>query len=192
MLGSPTKSQIKPRPSLNWVKSRIEELGYAPLSSRFSLLALRDASRPFNQWSDWIGCVVSGQLMWLFQGTTLPGRFYMVSKLLNPKGCAILLPGQYLGVYRLGLHKGKSPAFVQCGEFQVARDWNRNEVYDFTRIEEASSIGLNIHTTTGLFPVVNKFSAGCLVVQRPWEFKQLLDLAECSKQDFFDLTLMEF
>jgi hypothetical protein len=186
-------------PSYGWVASEFERLGYSQRVRyrELNLIAIRMHPYGFNQWNDYIGAFwYENHLPYfkVFRGTTLPGRYYLVDKLLNPKGCAILLPGQYPNSYKMGKHKG-TPAIVQDGAIKISRDANRDQVYDFTNPQQASNIGLNIHTTRGIFPFVNKYSAGCLVVRDPVEFGWLLNLAEESEGRWggkFDLTLLEF
>jgi hypothetical protein len=38
--------------------------------------------------------------------TTDPGKHYMEKKLLNPNGCAIMVPGHYPGLWAIGMHNG--------------------------------------------------------------------------------------
>ena len=69
---------------------------------------------------DEFGCTMT--TFWKFNGewnfrqwpwTTLPGSTYLQHRLLNRKGCAILVPGQYKSTYALDLHNGKYEALCQ-------------------------------------------------------------------------------
>lgn len=63
----------------------------------------------------------------------------------NPLGTAIVLPGQYPGLWKSGLHKGQYSALVQNTPVTVIRDFNGNgildynvpKVYDHTKIYRA-------------------------------------------------------
>ncbi len=63
-----------------------------------------------NKYNDWIYCFYkdeSGKQKFLCcPATTDPGLYYLRFPSYK-KGTAILAPGQYLGCWRLGLHKGK-------------------------------------------------------------------------------------
>ena len=55
----------------------------------------------------------------VFECTTQPGISYMGKTMGNVKGTAILVPGQYRGAYKIGLHKGKYKALVQAKPVKV-------------------------------------------------------------------------
>lgn len=129
--------------------------------------------------------------------TTDPGLHYM-KNLLNPKGCAFLKPGQYLGSHRLGRHRGQYKALVQVKPMDFWRvkvgkdgkpDWKN-------ATSERSIIGANIHRMMELLVAlsVGKFSAGCQVAAIPWEFACLLHLVDMQvamlKTDVVSYTLI--
>ena len=112
--------------------------------------------------------------------TTDPGRHYLQNP-INHKGCAILAPGQYLGSHRIGRHQGKYKALVQVKPVIVYRDYNRDGVMNFDRVlEDTGLFGINIHraSETNISPAVDKWSAGCQVVQNPIDFLYLLSLVD--------------
>jgi hypothetical protein len=53
-----------------------------------------------------------------------------MANLLNPKGAAILVPGQYCGSHAIGLHQGKYRALRQVKPLPVYRDSNKDMNYD--------------------------------------------------------------
>lgn len=108
-----------------------------------------------------------------FKLTTLPGAHYL-SNLLNPKGTAILAPGQYR--YKLGSHRGK-PALVQAAPVTVYRDKNRDQNFDLVD-PETGYFGINIHRAGRFSHFVNSWSAGCQVFQREDDFEFFLNLCE--------------
>lgn len=109
-----------------------------------------------------------GYLLEIFKITTNPGLPYFL-KPMNPKGAAIIVPGQYINVWKLGLHQGKYKALVQVGNFKVYRDNNKDSKMDFDEksIEEGNNFGLNCHKGSVSFisKLINKNSAGCQVHQ---------------------------
>jgi hypothetical protein len=136
-------------------------------------------------------------LFWKFQGkwthhswpiTTFPGSRYLIEKLLNPKGAAILAPGQYLGVYALDIHNGKYRAVCQRnGPVNVFRDGDRDRVFDMDpRTVQNGSFGMNLHayTTpssgnkTSFASRVYAASAGCQVFQRMADFLEFRTYCE--------------
>ena len=130
-------------------------------------------------------------VFWKFRGrwthlrwpiTTFPGSRYLVEKLLNPAGAAILVPGQYAGVYKVDLHGGKYRALCQRnGSVRVYRDGDRDRQFDLKpETIQKGSFGINIHSpiTPGsegyVASRVYAASAGCQVFQRVADFKELM------------------
>ena len=108
--------------------------------------------------------------------TTDPGKYYMVNELLNEKGCAILVEGQYVNVYQIGLHQGKYPALVQRGTVKLYRDSDKDTVYDFENIESSLSSGINIHKAGKDSLEINNWSGGCQVFKREADFNEFMSI----------------
>ena len=116
----------------------------------------------------------------LYQITTDPGQSYM-AKPCNPKGTAILVPGQYKGAYKIGIHRGKYRALCQKKPVKVYRDNNKNAIYDYdpNNLEEGM-FGINIHKAGKTSKRVDTWSAGCQVFSSETEFKAFMNF--CQKQ----------
>jgi len=116
--------------------------------------------------------------------TTDPG-LSSLKKLINPKGTAILVPGQYK--YLLGTHRGKYTAFNQAEPVAVFRDKNKDNIHDFSNID-TGYFGINIHRAGSVIPkYVSGWSAGCQVVQKKDDFDKLIFLALAHKKLFGNL-----
>lgn len=141
----------------------------------------------------WIGPKGTWQVV-RYPATTLPGRYYLVDRLLNRKGCAILMPGQYVSSYAIGLHKGKSEALVQRKAVTVYRDGNRDSEFDYG-YTEAGFFGMNIHgATNGVVPQVGKYSAGCQVIQSGQDYAQFRAICRLGSKHWgnsFTYTLID-
>ena len=129
--------------------------------------------------------------------TTEPGLYYMTKGQMNPKGTAILVPGQYRGCWQLGLHKGKYKALVQRKDIKVYRDGNKDDIYDMspTKIDKGI-FGVNIHRSNEFVKstYINNYSAGCQVFADPHDFKRFIALCEKQKQLYgntFTYTLLD-
>jgi hypothetical protein len=115
------------------------------------------------------------------QCTTLAGIHWLENP-LNPKGCAILKPGQYRGVWKLDYHQGKYKALCQRGgNVKVYRDGDKDVEYDM--LEESvqeGMFGINIHRAHSKLELekVGKFSAGCQVIQDPDEWAVFMAVCE--------------
>lgn len=115
--------------------------------------------------------------------TTEPGDYYMRKKLGNPKGTAILVPGQYRGCWELGKHNGKYKALVQRKPVKVYRDGNKDDKYDLDpHKSDVGIFGINIHRSNEGFVrgTVDMYSAGCQVFSDPNDFNRFI--AICEKQ----------
>ena len=130
--------------------------------------------------------------------TTLPGETYMVNRLLNPAGCAILCGGQYRGTYGIARHRGQYEALCQIGgPVPVYRDGNRDRVFDLKPSTIISGwFGINIHNSRDnrVTLRVGSHSAGCQVFadDRDFEtFMRLCRLARAAWGNSFTYTLLD-
>lgn len=132
----------------------------------------------------------------VFECTTQPGISYMGKTMGNIKGTAILVPGQYRGAYKIGLHKGKYKALVQAKPVKVYRDNDKDNEYDYnpTTIDEGY-FGINIHKAGTASVIVNNWSAGCTVLAKEEDFKSLMYLAKKQVEhglgEMFTYTLLK-
>lgn len=124
--------------------------------------------------------------------TTDPGHFYIKEKLLNKNGCAIVKPGQYEGLYKIGKHRKKYPALVQVGEVTVYRDADKDELID-KGTEDTGVFGINMHHAYKS-KTIDANSAGCQVHQDQVQLNYILRLCELSAEVYgetFTYTLLE-
>lgn len=133
-----------------------------------------------------------------FDATTDPGSHWE-QNLLNKKGVAILVPGQYRGSHIIGLHQGRYKALRQFKPLKVYRDRDRDGVYDMLveSIDEGL-YGINIHRATsiedGKSIQVDKWSAGCQVIASNRDFKTFMKIVDRSAKiygNIFTYTLIE-
>lgn len=115
--------------------------------------------------------------------TTEPGSKLMRNP-SNSKGTAILVPGQYRGVYKIDLHRGKYKALCQRnGSVKVYRDKNRDNVYDCdVNTIDKGWFGINIHRSNETYTrtTIDGYSAGCQVFNNPKDFSEFMKLVEKS------------
>jgi hypothetical protein len=129
--------------------------------------------------------------------TTEPGIYYQSIKLLNPKGCAVIKPGQYIGSYCLGFHKNEDhKALVQTGgKITIWRDNDKDGMAENLGVEESGFFGCNIHGAKRLTKTdkIGAYSAGCQVFY-DWndkeEFIRLCELFKNSNGGKFSYTLI--
>lgn len=121
--------------------------------------------------------------MFIYEATTDPSDFYLL-KPMNNKGTAIVVPNQYKGLWKIGLHKGKYKALVQATKINVFRDNNKDDIADVMSSHFTSSplyrgneINPKLHIDTGYFGInchhagniisdfIGLYSAGCQVMK---------------------------
>ena len=92
----------------------------------------------------------------------------------------------------MGLHKGKYRALTQAKPITVWRDADKDSIAEEQGKEDTGIFGINIHRANELVASKNidKWSAGCQVLNDPKQFRELLDKCEASKKKYFTYTLL--
>lgn len=184
------------------VLDRIESLGYAVFDGGpydLNLFGIRSKHRTANEFDDMIGCAYLDGKTWRVQywpATTDPGTLNGELATKNPKGAAILAPGQYRGAYEIGLHGStKYKALVQRGApVTVYRDATGDTRLDFDPATlETGYFGINIHASSSHPYDDNKessqvggWSEGCQVHATSAGFRSMMSL--CDKQQEYHPT----
>ena len=149
-----------------------------------NLVGIRSPARRAGRFDDDYAIMWKHKGIWhleVFEATTDPG-IHFLNRLLNPKGCAILVPGQYRGAYCLDHHRGRYVALCQrLGPVKVYRDGNKDKVLDMepeTIME--GRFGINHHHRGGEWmdkvDEIRNASAGCQVFRRQSDFYRALTL----------------
>ena len=133
-----------------------------------------------------------------WQATTDPGKYWLKNP-INPKGTAVLAPGQYRGTWQIGKHQGKYEALVQRKPVKVYRDNSKDEVIDYNNIStmvDEGYFGINIHRSNPYDQsyAINKWSAGCQVFKKVDDYKEFMKLCNDSAKIYgnsFTYTLIE-
>lgn len=101
----------------------------------------------------------------LFEGTTDPSDIILKNP-ENVNGTAIVVPGQYKGLWSFGFHKGKQDhkALVQVNPITVYRDNDKDVALDTNVKTETGLFGINMHHgSTSSSDSIGMWSAGCQV-----------------------------
>jgi hypothetical protein len=166
----------------------IKGAGYATFEGEtpydLNLFGVRTADATVNVFNDWVGCAYrDANLVWnckSWRATTDPGLYWLENP-SNVNGTAVLVPGQYRGVYKRDFHSGKYLALCQRnGPVNVWRDDDRDGVIDPDKSQVYSGMfGINIHhaSYSGTSTQVNKWSAGCQVIANISDFNRLMELS---------------
>ena len=126
--------------------------------------------------------------------TTDPGT-KAVKEYHNPNGVARVVPGQYRGMWAVGLHQGKYEAMRQVKPVKVYRDKNKDMTFNETVIQEGI-FGINGHRSspTSESTYVENWSEGCQVFKRIKDFNEFMGLINKAKAihgNAFTYTLLE-
>ena len=168
-----------------------------------NIVGIRNSStdgRVTNHYDDHITVSYKVNNNWKFhcwKATTDPG-LYWINHPMNKKGCAILVPGQYPGVYKIDKHNGKYKALCQrAGKVRVYRDGDKDDAYDYNADTITEGYyGINIHRSSAyrVSNYINKYSAGCQVFQDPDDFDEFMDICHKAREEWgnkFTYTLIE-
>jgi len=166
-----------------------------------NIIGVRRDNRGSNTFDDFILVMYREDEMmishrWL--ATTDPGKYWLMNP-SNPKGTAVLVPGQYRGTWQLGKHQGRYKALVQRKPVKVYRDDNKDEIIDFNNIItliDEGYFGINIHRSNPYKEsyVVNKWSAGCQVFKKVEDYNKFIQLCSDSAKIYgnsFSYTLID-
>ena len=190
------------------LKSVMGEKGYSFFESgifNVNIVGIRSKESRSNSFDDTILLVYRNKKGgWEVQSsaaTTDPGEKYLMHP-INDRGTAILVPGQYKGVYKVDIHARSNTRFAHealCqrgGKLKVWRDNNRDKMLDHDpeSIDEGWH-GINIHRSkVGEADYVGSYSAGCQVFKNGTDYKLFLDVIKRSRDMYgnsFSYTLLE-
>ncbi len=165
-----------------------KRLGYA--WPRFHLIGMRSKADVPNEFDDTF-YLIDGVNLFVYTGTTNPGLAWL-KRPGQKAGAAVLKPGQYLDSWMLGLHRGRYKAWTQVKPVTVYRDNNLDGKSDTTGVQQKGLFGINIHRASEnwISKVIDKWSAGCQVLNQPDQYKQFIELSIQSQQKFFTYTLL--
>lgn len=144
-----------------------------------NLIGIRSSLNATNLWDDtlliaYINNKREGVVKEFKNFTTDPGYYFLKTKLLNPKGCAILCEGQHIKMFTNGKHNGKYEALVQYKPVKVYRDSNKDNILD-ENVIDTGMFGINLHHGYNSYVVFNN-SAGCQVLKSPSDLTKVLEM----------------
>ena len=196
-------NNLKNKMSIEHLKSIIKSKGYSFFTKgnyNVNIIGVRSPNLIANSFDDTMLCAykVSGQ--WVlkeWQITTDAGKYWLQHP-MNEKGCALLVPNQYRGVYKIDKHGGRYEALCQRnGQVEVYRDDNKDQILDFNDVtKEWGMFGINIHRSNPYTEssVVEKWSAGCQVFKKVDDFHEFMEICRTAKDiwgNTFSYTLIE-
>ena len=185
------------------VRAVMEKKGYRFFESgiyNLNIIGVRRSTVEINKFDDYLLLIYktspSNWVIKTYPITTDPGMYWLLNP-TNPKGTAILIPGQYRSTWKIAKHQGKYEALCQRKPVKVWRDDNRDRVLDFySSPEDEGYFGINIHRSNPYTESsqVDKWSAGCQVFKKAANFKEFMNYCNKSASmygDGFTYTLLE-
>ena len=161
-----------------------ESLGYKVFESgsyNVNIIGVRSTDHKANSFDDVIHCVFKDEDgEWVHKSwacTTEPGNYWLENP-TNVNGTAILVPGQYRGVWKIDKHQGKYDALCQRnGKVKTYRDSNKDDIIDCD-VESITEgyYGINIHKAGAHSTQVDRWSAGCQVFANADDFAEVMDI----------------
>ena len=165
-----------------------------------NLIGVRRDNQGTNEFDDFMLLVYREEELMIqerYSITTDPGKYWLENP-MNPKGTAILVPGQYRSTWQLGKHQGKYEALVQRKPVKVYRDNNKDEIIDYNSMAlmlDEGYFGINIHRSNPYDQsyLVNRWSAGCQVFKKIEDYNNFMELCKESAKIYgnsFTYTLI--
>lgn len=166
------------------LRARVTGLGHPWFTGPYNLnlIGLRSNAKP-NTFDDLIVAAYQDEYgrphCETYAATTDPGTYWLRNP-MRVEGAAVLALGHHRGIWQPGLHRGAYPALVQVGRCAVYRDDDGDEIMDPPDLEHVGMFGINLHraSASGTSTLVDRWSAGCQVVQAPAALDRILDLVE--------------
>ncbi len=171
--------------TIDQIKTAVIRKGYQWFETgdyNINIVGIRNSStgaKVTNKFDDCISISYKDRGEWIhrcYTATTDPGTHWLRT-LLNPRGTAILVPGQYRGAYQVGKHQGRYEALVQRKHVKVYRDGDRDMEYDTnSQSIQEGLFGINIHraSSSTVSNLIDKWSAGCQVIASPFEYSDFM------------------
>ena len=165
------------------VLQAVRRLGHEVYHDKMNIIGVRGVPGVQNRFDDQLHIIFKDGDNWqhkVYPCTTDPGTYWLENP-MHVDGTAKLVPNQYVDAYGWGMHRGKYEALVQIRPVTVARD---------DGLLDTGLHGINIHSAGEDSQNVNKWSAGCTVVQRLEDYKHMVALCRASGQEMFTYTLI--
>ena len=194
---------LKNKMSVEYLQGVIEGMGYSFFTKgnyNVNIIGVRNPNLVANSFDDTMICAYKVAGQWVlkeWQITTDAGTYWLENP-LNVKGCALLVPNQYRGVYKIDKHRNKYYALCQRnGEVEVYRDDTKDQILNFDdATKQWGYFGINIHRSNPYSEStsVDKWSAGCQVFKKVDDFNEFMTICNKAREEWsnsFTYTLIK-
>lgn len=161
-----------------------------------NIIGVRSEQLIANSFDDWLYLIYKDEngaaQIHEFPITTDPGTYWLQHP-MNVNGTAIVVPGQYINIYEVGLHQGKYEALKQKRPIKIWRDNTKDNKIDQGGTIYEGVFGINIHRSNAktASTVVEKWSAGCQVFKKASDFNFFMEICKKSTHKQYSYTLLE-
>lgn len=173
--------------TIDTLKKAIAKKGYKWFDNAPNIIGIRTNLQVPDVFND-VMCVVykDGGVEKLFTATftSEPGVAYQ-KKLLNPKGCWVMMPAQMVDAYTMGFHQGKADhrALRSTGKIFGLRDADLDGIAGNSGTPawaEGSGIGANVHgaNKAGVTSKIGPWSAGCQVLDHWLKKEEMMNILD--------------
>lgn len=198
------------RASLQVVMAAKKYLFFQTGKFNLNIVGVRSTNSQSNSFDDHLlVAYLDNQFNWCFDQypiTTDPGKPWLL-KPMDAAGCAVMVPGQYIDVYAIGIHGHNKPkirqyeALEQFGKINYVRDNNKDSIIDASLWNDPKNIfsavlKTNIHRASrwSVIRAIETYSAGCQVFQDPADFERFMTTCRTSRSyghSRFTYTLLQ-
>ena len=167
-----------------------DKKGYKFSDKGIDIIGIRSTIVKFNYFTDLVGIILNKSELKLWEATTRPGKWFMEHP-MNPGGCFIMVPGQYVDAYDFGLHYTQD-ALIQVGLLKGYRDDNCNDTFDLDpeKMFVGNYFRVDIHHKENDSETIDMGSAGCQVFKHTLNHKEFMKICHQYKGKF-TYTLLE-
>jgi hypothetical protein len=169
------------------LRKAIAKKGYTWYEDKPNIIGIRSSLNVPDIFNDILAIVYKDkgvEKLYTATITTEPGVAYQ-KKLLNPKGCWVMMPAQMVDAYSPGFHQGKPDhrCLRSTGKIYGLRDANLDGIAGNSGEgfwAEGTKVGANIHgaNKAGITKQIGPWSAGCQV-HNDWKKKEeMMDICE--------------
>ncbi len=176
--------------NLEVIKKAVLNKGYSWFLDKCNIGGIRTNNNTPDGWNDFIWIEFKG-IFYVFKGTTRPGVYWLQHP-MRESGTFVMMPGQYVDCWKKGLHSGY-PALVQCKPIKGYRDSDKDNLVDpdITKIyTDGQNVDIHHAHQYVTQTVIDKYSAGCQVLDAYEDWQTFFELYGESPQTLFSYVLL--
>ena len=173
------------------LKTIMSKKHYVWFEDKINIVGIRTNDQTPDKFNDYM--IVSFKDEYhIFSCTTEPGVYWLKNP-MRVTGTFVMKPNQYVDSWSIGIHHTYE-ALVLTSLIQGWRDSDKDNIVDPDKNKVYSDgQAVNIHHAheTTIQTVIDKYSAGCQVIQKFADWLIFFGLVKAAKQEKYSYTLLE-